>query len=65
MKITKIDTLVVNARMRNWVLVKVETDQPGLYGWGEATLEWKTKGVVGELVVPPVTTASVLLTRLL
>lgn len=47
MKITKISTLVVNARMRNWVFVKVETDQPGLWGWGEATLEWKTKGVVG------------------
>jgi galactonate dehydratase len=47
MKITKIETLVVNARMRNWVLVKVETDQAGLYGWGEATLEWKTKSVVG------------------
>jgi galactonate dehydratase len=47
MKITNITTLVVNARMRNWVLVKVETDQPGLYGWGEATLEWKTKSVVG------------------
>jgi len=47
MKITKIETLVVNARMRNWVLVKVETDQSGLYGWGEATLEWKTKSVVG------------------
>jgi galactonate dehydratase len=47
MKIAKIETLVVNARMRNWVLVKVETDQPGLYGWGEATLEWKTKSVVG------------------
>jgi galactonate dehydratase len=47
MKITKITTLVVNARMRNWVFVKVETDQPGLYGWGEATLEWKTKAVVG------------------
>jgi len=47
MKITRIETLVVNARMRNWVLVKVETDQPGLYGWGEATLEWKTKSVVG------------------
>lgn len=47
MKITKISTLVVNARMRNWVFVKVETDQPGLYGWGESTLEWKTKGVVG------------------
>lgn len=49
MKITNIRTLVVNARMRNWVLVKVETDQPGLYGWGEATLEWKTKGVVGSI----------------
>lgn len=49
MKITKIRTLVINARMRNWVLVKVETDQPGLYGWGEATLEWKTRGVVGAI----------------
>lgn len=49
MKITAIKTLVVNARMRNWVLVKVETDQPGLYGWGEATLEWKTKGVTGSV----------------
>jgi galactonate dehydratase len=47
MKITHIGTLVVNARMRNWVLVKVETNEPGLYGWGEATLEWKTKSVVG------------------
>jgi galactonate dehydratase len=47
MKITRVSTLVVNARMRNWVFVKVETDQPGLHGWGEATLEWKTKGVVG------------------
>jgi len=47
MKITKISTTVVNARMRNWIFVKVETDQPGLYGWGEATLEWKTKSVVG------------------
>lgn len=37
----------MNARMRNWVLVRVETDQPGLYGWGEATLEWKTRSVVG------------------
>jgi L-alanine-DL-glutamate epimerase and related enzymes of enolase superfamily len=49
MKITAIKTIVVNARMRNWILVKVETDQPGLYGWGEATLEWKTKGVVGSI----------------
>jgi galactonate dehydratase len=46
-KITKIKTVVVNAEMRNWVFVKVETDSPGLYGWGEASLEWKTRSVVG------------------
>lgn len=47
MKITAVKTCVVNAEMRNWVFVKVETDQPGLYGWGEASLEWKTRAVVG------------------
>lgn len=46
-KITKISTVVVHARMRNWIFVRVDTDQPGLYGWGEATLEWKTRAVVG------------------
>jgi len=33
--------------MRNWVFVRVETDIPGLVGWGEATLEWKTRAIVG------------------
>jgi len=47
MQIIAIKTLVVNAEMRNWVFVRVETDQPGLHGWGEATLEWKTRAVVG------------------
>jgi galactonate dehydratase len=47
MKISAIQTVVVNAQMRNWVFVKVETDQDGLYGWGEASLEWKTRSVVG------------------
>jgi galactonate dehydratase len=47
MKITGIRTVVCNAEMRNWVFVRVETDQPGLYGWGEASLEWKTRSVVG------------------
>ena len=47
MKITALKTLVVNAEMRNWVFVKVETDQAGLWGWGEASLEWKTRAVVG------------------
>jgi galactonate dehydratase len=47
MKITDIRTVVVNAHMRNWVFVKVETEQAGLYGWGEGTLEWKTRAVTG------------------
>ena len=47
MRITGISTLVVNARMRNWIFVKVETSEPGLWGWGEATLEWKTRAVTG------------------
>jgi len=47
MKIERIETHVCHARMRNWVFVKVITDQPGLHGWGEATLEWHTRAVVG------------------
>ncbi|MDP3415493.1 enolase C-terminal domain-like protein [Falsiroseomonas sp.] len=49
MKITNIRSIVVNAQMRNWVFVKVETDQDWLYGWGEATLNWKTRAVVGAI----------------
>ena len=47
MKIARIETHVCHARMRNWVFVKVLTDQDGLFGWGEATLEWHTRAVVG------------------
>jgi galactonate dehydratase len=47
LRIADIKTVVVNARMRNWVFVKVETDTPGLDGWGEASLEWKTRAVAG------------------
>ncbi|MBT3859767.1 MAG: D-galactonate dehydratase [Gammaproteobacteria bacterium] len=47
MKIERIETHVCNARMRNWVFVKVLTDEPGLFGWGEGTLEWHTRSVVG------------------
>ncbi|MCH6472104.1 galactonate dehydratase [Sinomonas terrae] len=45
--ITGVETVVVNASLRNWVFVKVTTDEPGLIGWGEATLEWKARAVVG------------------
>jgi galactonate dehydratase len=47
LKIQEVSTVVVNARLRNWVFVKVTTDQPGLIGWGEATLEWKAQAVRG------------------
>lgn len=40
MKVTAIKTFICNAFRTNFVSVKVETDS-GLYGWGEATLEYK------------------------
>ena len=49
MKIRDIGCTVVNAGMRNWIFVKVITDQDGLHGWGEATLEWKTSSVVAAI----------------
>ena len=43
MKITGIKTFVCNAYRTNWVFVKVLTDEPGLWGVGEATLEYKSR----------------------
>ena len=48
MKIIDIKTIIVNAEMRNWVFVKVITDED-LHGWGEATVEWKTRAVAGAI----------------
>jgi galactonate dehydratase len=49
MRITALGARVVNAGRRNWIFVRIETDQPGLIGWGEASLEVKTRGVLGAL----------------
>lgn len=49
MKITAIRSTVVNAKLRNWIFVHVETDDPGLTGLGEATLEFQTRAVVGAI----------------
>jgi galactonate dehydratase len=46
-KITGVSTVVVGADLRNWIFVKLTTDEPGLVGWGEASLEWKTRAVIG------------------
>jgi galactonate dehydratase len=48
-KIVTIEALICNARMRNWLFVKVTTDQAGLIGWGEATLEWHTAEVAAAI----------------
>ncbi len=44
MRIAAVRPVVVGARMRNWIFVKVETDE-GVVGWGECTTEWKTRAV--------------------
>ncbi len=38
MKITAVKTLVVNAEMRNWVFVKVETDTGGVVWLGRSVV---------------------------
>lgn len=47
MRITGISTWVVDAGDRDWVFLRVETDEPGLAGWGEASLGWQTRAVLG------------------
>jgi galactonate dehydratase len=44
-KITDVKVHLLPVDFRTWLLVKVETDEPGLFGWGEATLEWKARSV--------------------
>lgn len=50
LKITRVETIVVNAEMRNWIFVKVYTSDDGLYGWGEASLNWKTNAAVNAIL---------------
>jgi galactonate dehydratase len=45
--ITGVSTRVVDAGDRDWVFVRVATDEPGLGGWGEASLGWYTQAVCG------------------
>src|ERR1700730_9246466 len=44
MKITRLETLLANAGLRNYLFVRLTTDK-GLTGIGEATLEWQEKTV--------------------
>jgi len=47
MKITAIKPVLADGGHRIFIFVKVETDQPGLVGWGEASLEGKPRAVAG------------------
>ncbi len=44
MKITDVKTMIMHGTNRNWLFVKVLTDE-GIYGWGEGTLEGQEKTV--------------------
>ena len=46
MKITAVKTYPVSAGWRDWLFVKVETDE-GIHGWGEATLLGYTRTIAG------------------
>jgi galactonate dehydratase len=47
--ISGVSTRVVDAGDRDWIFVRVETDEPGLVGWGEASLGWHTRAVCGAI----------------
>ena len=46
MKITNIETLIVDAGWRPWMFVKVETDE-GITGWGECSDGKSPHGIEG------------------
>lgn len=47
LEVRRVDTIVVGAGIRNWIFVKVTAGD--FVGWGESTLEFTTKSVVGAL----------------
>lgn len=49
MKITGIKTYGIGSPVTDWTYVKVETDEPGIFGWGECSLPTKTYGVQGAI----------------
>ncbi|MCC9075416.1 mandelate racemase/muconate lactonizing enzyme family protein [Litorilinea aerophila] len=49
MKVTAIQTFIVDGGFRPWTFVKMETDEPGLIGWGDCT-DWGSPGPVAATV---------------
>jgi galactonate dehydratase len=50
MKITGLKTFVLGSGWRNLILLRLDTDVPGLHGIGEATVQWGDEGMLGYLV---------------
>jgi galactonate dehydratase len=48
-RISRVSTIVVDADDRDWLFVRVDTDEPGLVGWGESSLGWHTRAVRGAI----------------
>jgi galactonate dehydratase len=48
-KITGLKTFILGSGWRNLILLRLETDEPGLYGIGEATVQWGDEGMLGYL----------------
>ena len=44
MNVTGVKTFLMRGIARNWLFVKIETDE-GIHGWGEGTLEGQEKTV--------------------
>ena len=49
MKITAVKPFIVDGGFRPWTFVKVETNEPGLVGWGDCT-DWGSPGPVAATV---------------
>lgn len=47
MKIARLIPYGISSPVTDWAYVKVETDEPGVFGWGECSLPSKTNGVIG------------------
>lgn len=48
-KITKLERFILGSAWRNMILLKLHTNEPGLYGIGEATVQWGDEGMLGYL----------------
>ena len=49
MKITALKSFGICSPVTDWTYVKVETDEPGVWGWGECSLPTKTHAVQGAI----------------